>query len=119
MAEYIDPITPIIEAISRDVTMNFDNAVMRAVQEVGIVVDKDRLEQALTDAHKFYEEGYTAGTNASHRHGYWVPLYYDGELYKDEDYDFMYCCSICGHSNIGNSANYCPHCGVKIDRGIA
>ena len=52
---------PIIETIQKQLTMSFEEGVVKAVQEVGIVVDKKRLEKALYDAKSFYEEGFNDG----------------------------------------------------------
>lgn len=57
---------PIIETIQKQMTMRFEEGVMKAVQEVGIIVDKERLEKALYDAKSFYEEGYKDGAAANH-----------------------------------------------------
>ena len=58
--EYIDPMKPIIEEIIGEFRMQEENHIMSAVADVGIIVDKPRLMQALTDAKAFYEEGYRA-----------------------------------------------------------
>lgn len=103
--EYIDPIEPIIKAITKDLAVQFDGKVTRAVKEVGVVVDKDRLVQALTDANKFYEEGYLAGCNSVHRHGHWI-----------EGWDTY--CSVCGIDNDVYDVKrfkYCPNCGSRMD----
>ena len=105
-----EPMSPIIEAVGKKLAAQFDGEVMRAVQEVGIVVNKDRLVQALTDANRFYEEGYIAGKNFVHKHGEW------------EDCR----CSVCGkisptlHLDMENEYKiretpYCPNCGAKMD----
>lgn len=62
----------IVEIIQKDLKMQLDGAVIKAVQEVGINVDKERLERALYDARAFYEEGYRDGM-ASVKHGTWIP----------------------------------------------
>ena len=56
----IDPMEPLIEEIVTDFRRQHDDNIMKAVADVGIVVDKPRLIQALTDAKAFYEEGYRA-----------------------------------------------------------
>ena len=63
MAEYIDPMKPLIEEFMTEWRIQHDDNVMKAVADVGIVVDKPRLMQALTDAKAFYEEGYRAAMN--------------------------------------------------------
>lgn len=63
MAEYIDPMQPLIEEIMSDFRIQHDDNVIRACADVGIRVDKPRLMQALTDASVFYAEGYKAAMN--------------------------------------------------------
>ena len=63
--EYIEPMKPIIEQIMSNIRTQQEDAIMRAVCDCGIVVDKERLVQALTDARAFYEEGYRAAMNAA------------------------------------------------------
>ena len=48
----------IIEVIEAERRAAIEGEVLRAVQQIGVNVDNDRLVQALTDARKFYEEGY-------------------------------------------------------------
>lgn len=105
--EYIDPMTPVINSIGKDFAIQFEGEVMRAVREVGVVIDKDRLLQALTDAKHFYEEGYINGCNSVHRHGRWTKDIFD-------EY-----CSVCGFTLYEHyrkrAFRYCPHCGTKMD----
>lgn len=56
----IPAMKPLIEEFLRDFRLQEEDNIMRAVGEVGIHVDKQRLLQALTDAREFYEEGYRA-----------------------------------------------------------
>ena len=82
-------------------------------RKFGIDINEERLVQALTDAKKFYEEGYVDGSNSFHRHGRWIV---DGY--------FNYAsCSFCGKcapdkgydDNEPLLSRYCPHCGTKMD----
>ena len=52
---------PIIEILQKELQMQMEDGIMKAVQEVGITVDKERLETALYDARAFYDEGYRDG----------------------------------------------------------
>lgn len=61
MSEFADTMQPIIELAYSQMRMEQENEVMKAVQSVGVNVDKERLVQALTDARKFWDEGYVAG----------------------------------------------------------
>lgn len=73
---------PIIETIQKQLTMSFEEGVVKAVQEVGIVVDKERLEKALYDAKSFYEEGYQDGAAANSP----VVQCKDCEFYEEVEY---------------------------------
>lgn len=65
MPEYIEPMKPIIEIVTGQMRTSLEGELYRAVQNVGINVDKDRLLQALNDARSFYDEGYRAGQKAA------------------------------------------------------
>ena len=51
---------PLITTLAKDVVIDMEDNIIRAVQEVGINVYKERLVKALTDARSFYDEGYAA-----------------------------------------------------------
>lgn len=102
---------PIIETIQKQLTMSFEEGVVKAVQEVGIVVDKERLEKALYDAKSFYEEGYKDGAAAS-------PPTAHGEWIESSVPESMLCeCSLCHFPCGAYSHNFCPNCGAKMDGG--
>lgn len=69
--EFEDTMQPIIELAYSQMQMEQENEVMRAVQKIGVNVDKDRLIQALTDARKFWDEGYEAGRREQPR---WISV---------------------------------------------
>ena len=57
-------------------------------------------------------------------HGRWEPDldHLDGQPYKDEWYGYIFKCSACGGTMMGDGDlvcrdNYCPHCGAKMDGG--
>ena len=52
------PIIEIVEQMHHDMMVQKENAVLKAVNEIDVVVDKERLLQALSDAKAFYGEGY-------------------------------------------------------------
>jgi hypothetical protein len=52
---------PIVHLFSSQVQTSVEGEVYRAVQRIGIEVDKERLLQALQDARRFWHEGYAAG----------------------------------------------------------
>ena len=65
MAEYINQMEPIINQIMSDWRIQQEEQVMKAVQNVGVYVDKERLVKALTDARAFYEEGFRAALRST------------------------------------------------------
>ena len=116
----IDPMKPLIEEIMSEFRIQHDDNVMKAVADVGIVVDKPRLMQALTDAKAFYEEGYRAAMQRADvvevRHGIWVER--DQWVCNSDDKPVakigtIFICSQCGRAE-HNKKPYC-HCGAKMD----
>lgn len=115
---------PIIETIQKQMTMSFEENVVKTVREVGIIVDKERLEKALYDAKSFYEEGYKDGAAANPPvvHGEWIPTTKhkwktdkNGDVSEwawDHEYHNGPVCEICG-------ARPCVHCkpGWQDDEG--
>lgn len=55
---------PIIKLAMTDLSAQLEGTIMQYVQHIHVDVDKERLIQALTDARKFYDEGYRAGYKA-------------------------------------------------------
>jgi hypothetical protein len=47
-----------IHAIQEQIQMEYEDNVVKAVQKVGISIDKPQLERALLDAKSFYNDGY-------------------------------------------------------------
>ncbi len=50
-----------IHKIQQEMETQFEDNVLKAVQKVGISIDKPQLERALTDAKSFYDDGYKDG----------------------------------------------------------
>lgn len=44
------------------------------------------------------------------RHGKWI-----GTEDKDEQYGYVYKCSVCGTSTIGDSERFCGWCGARME----
>lgn len=65
MPEYIGSIKPIITLCMSDWRIQQEEQIMKAVQNVGIYVDKERLVKALNDANAFYEEGFRAALRST------------------------------------------------------
>ena len=64
MMQHEFPMEPIIRAIVTESTAQMEDDCLKVCQSYGFDVNKERLQQALTDARKFYEEGYEAGKRA-------------------------------------------------------
>lgn len=62
---------PIIDQIIGEMHLQYENGVMKAVQECGFNVNKERLLQALTDARAFYGEGFSDGLREQQK---WIPV---------------------------------------------
>lgn len=56
----MEPIIELIERQTRAYAEEIDRTIMRAVTDVGVQVDQERLLQALNDARQFWYEGYNA-----------------------------------------------------------
>lgn len=56
---------PIIKACMTELNTQMEGDVLKVCHSYGIDVDKERLMQALTDARKFYDEGYRDGKTAA------------------------------------------------------
>ena len=61
-----------IEIIRKQMVTNFENQVLKAVQEVGVLVDKDELVKALQYDRGQYEKGYADGL--LHRADEWISV---------------------------------------------
>lgn len=100
-----------IEVIVGEVQHKMENEIIKAVQNVGINVNKIELHKALMYDRKQYTQGFEDGKKYAEfelvRHGQWTRPYNDG--YKQ--------CSVCKriHYGIPWNAKYCPFCGAKMD----
>lgn len=107
---------PLIEMFYNDCRIEQENHVMKAVADLGIVIDKPRLIKAINDARSFYSEGYAAAEKSLVRHGQWIEavrwIRTDGHK---KSLRWMRC-SNCGFRAKPKFANnYCPNCGTKMD----
>ena len=48
----------IVQMMERELEVKLQESVLQACREVGVVVDRERLVQALTEAERFYHEGF-------------------------------------------------------------
>ena len=114
---------PPISLIQKDVEFKIEDAVVKAIQKVGVEVDKEELLRALTYDRRQYEKGYGDGLIDAVKHGEWLPHP------TEPDWDV---CSVCrlgtrrrfhfndgvyGGYDVEESFAYCPHCGAKLDGG--
>lgn len=100
---------PIIEIVTSNIQTQVEEGCLRACQNIGITVDKERLIQALTDASKFYDEGYTKAKLGMSLRGQWTSK---TRKLSDLIY-FIFECSECKYESL-KDFNYCPSCGVKM-----
>lgn len=59
------PIIEIVERMHHDLMEQKEEAIIKAVNKFDVVVDKERLMQALKDAKAFYDEGYRDAMNTA------------------------------------------------------
>ena len=57
----LDKMQSIIDAVYHQQMTDIENGICKAVLDVGINVDKERLTRAIEDARSFYAEGYKRG----------------------------------------------------------
>lgn len=106
---YKSPIE-IVEDIQEKVTVSMENNVVRAVQAVGINIDKHELIAALTQDKSRYEAAYEQGKRDAVKHGRWIEI---------EDEIITGKCSVCGWDAIFAETDvvgmpYCPNCGAYM-----
>ena len=106
--KYDSPIDIITNSIASRIAMEFDGQVLKAVQKYFVDVDKQKLEQALTQDKSRYEEAYRKGVIDSKMTGRWV-VYED---FPDEKY-----CSVCNWSFVrtDHKWDFCPNCGSYME----
>ena len=99
---------PIIEIIIQQQEAKLEEELLHTIERYGFNVDVVRLEKALIDAKRFYEEGYRAAATA---HGYWI--------LKHSAYGMDECdCSNCKQNTTtseGVRMRYCPNCGANME----
>ena len=99
----------IIETMVTDMNIQFEDGIVKAVQDAGVIVDKEELVKALMYDRNQYEEGYRDGRRDSVRHGRWV----DNKICSncgcfvptDSYYDFL---------DVKDN-KFCFNCGAKMD----
>lgn len=94
-----------IEAIYHDVEYEFENDVLKAIQKVDIVVDRDELVKALNYDRGQYEKGYADGKADAVKRGRWIE--------EERPTCYVYKCTVCG-DGFDTPYNYCPNCGAHM-----
>ncbi len=51
----------VIKVVTTDLGVEFDNAVMKAIRQIGIDIDKEKLEMVLKNDQRRYTEAYNNG----------------------------------------------------------
>ena len=100
----------VIRLISGGIASQLDNEVYRAIERVGVAVDKEELIKALNYDRQQYEKGYADGrADSQRRTGRWI---IDGHRMK---------CNRCGVSlcmidrdEYEIPDNFCPNCGADM-----
>lgn len=83
-----------IEVMVGEMVMQYENDILKAVQDVGIDVDKEELLKALLYDRGQYEKGYADGVNVSK----WIPIS-RGNL--PDIYTQVLCCNDSGEVMVG------------------
>lgn len=108
-----------IEIIYDDIQYHIEDGIIKAVQGVGINVDKEELIKALKYDRHQYEKGY-ADAKAERKIGKWVDT--NGKPLNPVDPKRDACwCSVCGKWLVGSEEypvahNFCPNCGAKMEQ---
>lgn len=101
---YESPIT----IISNGIQLSLKDEVYKAVEQIGIKVDKNELIKALKYDREQYEKGY-ADAKAEQRKGKWVYSCFEGAP----------ACSECGCTIKYLEMSrywYCPNCGARMNK---
>lgn len=107
---------PIIKACMTELNTQMEGDVLKVCHSYGIDVDKERLMQALTDARKFYDEGYRDGKRDAVRQGRWIAV---------KDFGGGQCIGYCSECRAIHRASnpsalkleyrHCRFCGAKME----
>ena len=110
---YESPIT----LINKEIQFSLEDEVYKAVEQIGIKVDKDELIKALKYDRGQYEKGYE-DAKAEQKKGEWIN---DRGLYR---------CSVCNElwvewwavcmepARMYKEMKYCPKCGAEMKEGV-
>ena len=123
---YVCPIRIVTEKITRELQKAQEDAVIQAVLNIGVTVDKEELVKALAYDRLQYEKGFRDGRMASQIRGEWKILEYDrGDVGGYAPY-LVVECSNCGEAVRIEEGQYgwkygddfpwkcCPMCETKM-----
>lgn len=80
-----------IEIMQKEMRVQMENGIMKAVQDVGINVDKDELLKALAYDREQYQKGFADGRKAGHE---WISVW---DRLPEDQRDVL---TVNGHGNI-------------------
>lgn len=112
---YEAPIKAIYGEWQSQLKNSFDSSVIRAVQNVGIDIDREELIKALQYDRGQYDKGFADGLEVAKKHGRWI--YHISDLFPAESTQECSECHVHEFITIANE-NYCPNCGAKMDAEV-
>ena len=96
-----------IELIQSEMKMRVEDGIVKAVQDVGVNVDKDELLKALAYDRDQYNKGYH---DAEPKVGRWI----ENETTYADNVRQTCECSVCGKRSPRPLGDYCRWCGAKM-----
>lgn len=100
----------VIRLISGGIASQIDNEVYRAIERVGVAVDKEELIRALNYDRQQYEKGYADGKADSQRGtGQWI--IYPSHMKCNKCGATM---SMLDSEEVAIPDNFCPNCGADM-----
>jgi len=111
MFNYESPIEVIYNRLQEQITMDFENNCIKAVQQYGFNVNKEELKKALQYDRGQYEKGYNDAIKSLRALGRWE---HNCECTFDVPEPFQYKCSICGCPSRSTGHRFCSNCGASM-----
>lgn len=102
MFDYESPIRIVADKMKYE----YEENIVKAVQNYFVDVDKERLQKALEYDSDQYKKGWQDGYKSANAIGRWI---------ADEDYS-MFTCSVCGGQMVRNDYPHCCWCGAYMTR---
>lgn len=107
---YESPIEIITSQMRISIEQAISGEVVKAVQKVGINVDKAELLRALAYDRGQYDKGYADGKAARHEKSEPIRMHYKEDKYRD-----VYLCPTCKDNGLNYEQKYCAECGQAIE----